>query len=134
MTTTMEDQVAILTSERDRLQAKLDAAVTRIQRLESEARAERFITPLNQVIAEIDRAMQKFPTWPTDPFHALAVLGEEFGELTKGVVQITYEPHKTTLEDVRMEALQTAAMALRFLISLDRYEFRGGSQHNQNEE
>lgn len=37
------DRIAILTSERDQLQAKLDAAVKRIQRLEAEARTERFI-------------------------------------------------------------------------------------------
>lgn len=43
---------------------------------------------------EMARAVAKFPTWPTDPFHALAVLGEEFGELTKAVLQHTYEPHK----------------------------------------
>ena len=38
---------------------------------------------LHEVMAEVARATQKFPTWPTDPLHALAVLGEEFGELTK---------------------------------------------------
>ena len=34
---------------------------------------------LNEVLAELNRATTKFPTWPTDPLHALAVLGEEFG-------------------------------------------------------
>lgn len=41
---------------------------------------------MNEVKAELDRAVVKFPTWPTDPFHALAVLGEEYGELTKAVL------------------------------------------------
>ena len=31
------------------------------------------------IYEELDRAIAKFPTWPTDPLHALAVLGEEFG-------------------------------------------------------
>lgn len=84
-----------------------------------------------EVLEEVERAMRKFPTWPTDPLHALAVLGEEFGELTKEVVQFTYEPHKTCGMDVRKEAIQTAAMALRFLVGLDEYQFTPGPQHSQ---
>ncbi|WP_198432497.1 hypothetical protein [Burkholderia ubonensis] len=83
------------------------------------------------VFNEIDRAIRKFPTWPTDPLHAVAVLGEEFGELTKAMLQHTYEPHKSTRDDVRTEAIQTAAMALRLIASLDRYEFRHCEQHEQ---
>lgn len=85
-----------------------------------------------QVLAELERAMRKFPTWPTDPLHALAVLGEEFGELTKDVLQLTYEPHKTTRANVRTEAIQTAAMALRFAASLDAYQYRPVAQHAQD--
>jgi NTP pyrophosphatase (non-canonical NTP hydrolase) len=84
-----------------------------------------------EVLAELERAMRKFPTWPTDPLHALAVLGEEFGELTKDVLQLTYEPHKTNTDNVRKEAIQTAAMALRFAASLDRYSYLPGDQHAQ---
>lgn len=83
-------------------------------------------------VGEVERATRKFPTWPTDPLHALAVLQEEVGELSKEVVQLTYEPHKSSLEAVRREAIQTAAMALRFLASIDRYEFKRGAQHSQN--
>lgn len=88
-------------------------------------------SPLPEVVAELARATQKFPTWPTDPLHALAVLGEEFGELTKAMLQLTYEPHKTTADEVRAEAIQTAAMALRLAASLDRYEFNRSAQHFQ---
>lgn len=84
------------------------------------------------VLREVERAMTKFPTWPTDPLHALAVLGEEYGELTKEVLQMTYEPHKSSLDAVRTEAVQTAAMALRFLASLGTYEYRAGVQHAQS--
>ena len=83
------------------------------------------------IAAEMARAMQKFPTWPTDPLHALAVLGEEFGELTKAVLQETYEPHKQDRDAVRREAIQTAAMALRFAMSLDRYQPTLCEQHVQ---
>jgi len=84
-----------------------------------------------QILDEVQRATRKFPTWPTDPLHALAVLGEEFGELTKEVVQLTYEPHKSRMSEVRKEAIQTAAMALRFAASLDDYHFTPGRQHQQ---
>lgn len=82
-------------------------------------------------LAELNRAVQKFPTWPTDPLHAVAVLGEEFGELTKAVLQSVYEPHKVKPGDVQTEAVQVAAMALRFLRSLHSYEFTPGAQHEQ---
>lgn len=80
---------------------------------------------------EIVRAVQKFPTWPTDPLHALAVLGEEFGELTKAVLQSVYEPHKVEPLAVEEEAIQTAAMALRFVASLRAYRYSRSEQHHQ---
>ncbi len=48
-----------------------------------------FIELIEEVKAEIERAINKFPTWPTDPLHALAVLGEEYVELTKAMLQLT---------------------------------------------
>ncbi len=93
---------------------------------------ETTMTVTEEVQAELQRAVAKFPTWPTDPFHALAVLGEEFGELTKAVLQHTYEPHKGVRpRDVRTEAIQTAAMALRWAMSLPVYEYRKAPQHTQ---
>ena len=81
---------------------------------------------------ELARAVAKFPTWPTDPLHALAVLGEEFGELTKAILQHTYEPHKgVTQQDIRDEAIQTAAMAMRLAMSLPCYQYRRAPQHSQ---
>lgn len=84
------------------------------------------------VRAEVVRATDKFPTWPTDPLHASGVVQEESGELAKAVLQRMYEPHKSTDEDVRTEAVQTAAMAVRFLLSMDRYLWQPGEQHAQN--
>ena len=86
---------------------------------------------ITEILNEVERATRKFPTWPTDPLHALAVLGEEFGELGKEVLQSTYEPHKSSPEAIRKEAMQTAAMALRFCMSLDQYQYDPGHQHAQ---
>jgi hypothetical protein len=87
-----------------------------------------------EVMDELERARNKFPSWPDDPVHALAVIGEEFGELTKAVLECVYEPHKSTTRDVRCEAIQCAAMALRFVASLDRYEYHRVRQHDQRNE
>lgn len=78
---------------------------------------------------ELQRAVDKYPAWPDDPIHAAAIVAEECGELQKAVLQHTYEPDKASLVDVRDEAIQTAAMVLRFLLSLDRYEFEASMQH-----
>jgi NTP pyrophosphatase (non-canonical NTP hydrolase) len=86
---------------------------------------------VDDVMAEIGRAISKFPTWPTDPLHAAGVVAEEAGELHKAVLQHTYEPHKASRDDVREEAIQTAAMALRFLSSMDVYLFKPCLQHKQ---
>lgn len=87
---------------------------------------------MDDVMREVSRATAKFPTWPTDPLHAVAVVGEEFGELTKAALQEVYEPHKNDRGDVRKEAVQTAAMAIRFIMSLDRYEYTPLAQHEQS--
>jgi len=100
--------------------------VVRAQSEESEVADE-----WRQVLDEVARATRKFPTWPTDPLHAVAVLGEEFGELTKAVLQTAYEPHKVEEGELRTEAIQTAAMALRFVASLEKYEFTCCAQHSQ---
>lgn len=51
-----------------------------------------------------------------------ALVAEELGELQQALLQIHFEPSKgKTADDVREEAVQTAAMALRFLSNFDRY-------------
>lgn len=88
---------------------------------------------LTEVLDEVKRAMEKFPLWPTDPLHALTVLGEEYGELNKAVLQQMYEPHKNLDDAVRKEAVQVAAMALRFLASIDIYRYEKSEQHRQGD-
>jgi len=94
---------------------------------------EQAMDVIGEVIRELERATKKFPTWPTDPLHALAVLGEEYGELTKAALQLTYEPEKVTHEELQKEAVQVAAMALRFAASLDVYVYTKAEQHRQEQ-
>ena len=83
--------------------------------------------------AELARATQKFPHWPDDPMHALAVLGEEFGELTRAILQRSYEPDQpeATLAHIRHEATQTAASAIRLLMSVEHYRYAPVPNHAQ---
>lgn len=125
----------IVSGYRDNLQKVADAvnaaaALSQQPSLKPEARGG-VDGVLDAVRKEIERATAKFPTWPTDPLHACGVVQEESGELAKAVLQAVYEPHKSTPEDVATEAFQTAAMAIRFLASMDRYDWKPGEQHEQ---
>jgi hypothetical protein len=84
------------------------------------------------VDAELKRAINKFPQWPNNIFAALAIVGEEYGELVKDVLQYHFEPAKgKTIETIRAEGIQTLAMLHRLLNSLDKgmYSAPDISQH-----
>lgn len=78
---------------------------------------------ITDVFAELKRAEAKFPGFPVDPLHALAVLQEEVGEVQKAVLQSVYEPEKSSPGDIYDEGVQVAAMALRFLFSMGQYQY-----------
>lgn len=84
---------------------------------------------LIEIKEELEKAIKKFPTQPIDPLHAVSVLGEEYGELVKEIVQYTYEPEKSSKESIKTEAIQTAAMAIRFILSLEEFEYKKSKQH-----
>jgi NTP pyrophosphatase (non-canonical NTP hydrolase) len=88
----------------------------------------------DEVKKEIKQANEKFPYWPTDQLHAVAVVGEEAGELLKAVLEATYQfdpIEDRQIEHIKQEAIQTAAMAIRFLLSMSRYTFNPSLQHKQ---
>jgi hypothetical protein len=69
-----------------------------------------------EIGCELEAAERKFPSFPTDPIHAAAILQEEAGELVQASLQFTYE--KGSIEAMRKEVVQTGAMALRFLLNM----------------
>lgn len=88
--------------------------------------------PIPELIEmELIRAKSKFPEWPTDPIHAFAIIAEECGEAQKEVLQLVYEPEKSTKENLRTEVIQLAATCHRFLENLDSFEFKPSAQHKQ---
>ena len=77
---------------------------------------------LDQIIEDIQnelvRAFDRFPEFPTDPVHAAAIVAEEAGELVRASLQATYQQADWEWEEVKEEAVQTAAIALRFLVMM----------------
>lgn len=80
---------------------------------------------IQDILAELARAEHIHPIWPGvgyrgDHVRATAKLGEEYGELVQAVNN--YDEGKGTLGHIRREAVQTGAMAIRFLLNLDAVE------------
>lgn len=69
---------------------------------------------IDAILAELAMANQLHPDWPSDPIHAAAIVAEESGELVRAALQHKYEDGMRVA--MRTEAIQTAAMALRFLL------------------
>ena len=68
---------------------------------------------------ELDRAEELYPQWPADLVHQAAIVTEEAGELLQASNDVRWQQGDSTLADVRDEAIQTIAMALRLLINLN---------------
>ena len=66
------------------------------------------------IMAEVEKARAKHPTWPAnDTLFAAAIVAEESGELMRAAVQ--HKGEGGSLEACDKEAIQTAAVAIRFL-------------------
>lgn len=68
------------------------------------------------LMMELEKAENKHPHWPLDKIHAAAIVAEESGELVRATLQYSYEAG--LFYDMHNEAIQTGAMALRFLKNL----------------
>jgi NTP pyrophosphatase (non-canonical NTP hydrolase) len=79
---------------------------------------------LDDVLKELKRAKRKFPSWPDHPAAQAGIVAEEAGELMKAALQYKYERAESAegiekqRQHMRLEAIQTAAVALRFLENL----------------
>lgn len=73
---------------------------------------------LISISKELDSAKAKHPHWPEDIIHAAAIVAEESGELIRAALQFKYE--NKNLFETEKEAIQTAAMAIRFLEGLNK--------------
>jgi NTP pyrophosphatase (non-canonical NTP hydrolase) len=78
---------------------------------------------IDLILAELESAIAKHTTWPSDAVHASAILAEEVGELVQATLNFSYSTNTTvecqTEHKTRMisEAMQIGAMALRFIVN-----------------
>ena len=89
---------------------------------------------LNTVMYEFQNVQNRRMAAQAIPSYAPHQAAAHFNKLECFCFQEqTYEPGKTSAENVRKEAIQTAAMALRFVASLDAYIYKAGEQHRQEQ-
>ncbi len=77
------------------------------------------------ILGELDRAETLHPTWVKDAVHAAAILTEEAGELQKEANEFHFDKkcnRASKRQKMRTEAIQSGAMAIRFLLHLDEYK------------
>jgi len=75
---------------------------------------------LSAVMIELARAEKKFPGWPDDYVHGAAIVAEEAGELVQASLDYYYGRGQRA--KCLTEAIQTAAMGIRYAINLAKEE------------
>jgi len=78
---------------------------------------------LSLILSELDRAEKLHPVWPTNLIHAGMIVSEENGELVQAI--LNHHERKGTHKQIIIEAVHTAAMALRFLKNFEDKELSG---------
>jgi hypothetical protein len=73
--------------------------------------AKLYSRELRDVSEELDRVLKKFPKKWTDAHHGIALVWEEFEELK---AEVWKKQRKRKPAKMRKEAIQVAAMAIRF--------------------
>jgi NTP pyrophosphatase (non-canonical NTP hydrolase) len=85
-------------------------------------------TALRDVLAERKRQDAKWGEQNHDPFTYLTILGEEYGETCQAALHARFSVgsagNKQLTEHLRMEAVQTAAVALAIVECIDRKKWR----------
>ena len=85
---------------------------------------------IKNIISDIEKglefAMQKFPTFPCDPIHAVSVMCEESGESIQAALQWVYE--FGSRDETRRELIHTAAMCIRVISGLDSNDILTGKR------
>lgn len=86
-------------------------------------------TALRDVLAERKRQDMKWGEQNHDPFLYLTILGEEYGETCQAALEAKFG--KGTLDALRAEAVQTAAVALAIVECLDRRKWGWSKPHTE---
>jgi NTP pyrophosphatase (non-canonical NTP hydrolase) len=76
---------------------------------------------VGEILKELERAESIHPEWPSDPIYAASIMMEEAGEVVKAVNDAVEKGSDT--EDCKTEAIQAAAMCIRFLKNFETYNW-----------
>ena len=74
---------------------------------------------INELLVELEKAEAKYPEWPKDIIHQAAIVNEESGELIRAALNCAY--HGEPKDEMIREAIQTGAMAIRFLKNIGNF-------------
>lgn len=75
--------------------------------------------PRESINHELQKAKTKWPKWVDDPVHAAGIVNEEAGELMQAALDFCYSDGD--IENIRREAAQVGAMAIRMLEGINEY-------------
>lgn len=73
---------------------------------------------MNLIMNELRDAETDHPTWPEECIHAASIVVEEAGELLRDCATFEENGDMRLIENMQIEAVQTGAMAMRFLKNL----------------
>lgn len=75
---------------------------------------------IREIFAELRKAEEKFPGWPEDNIHGVAILVEEAGEAMQAALDVYYRGKD--IDFLKKELAQSAAMAIRALFAIMKKE------------
>lgn len=68
------------------------------------------------VVNELNKARSRYPQWPDNIVMAAAIANEESGEVVKACNNYYWRHGEDMPDDIAKEAIQAAAMWIRFLV------------------
>ena len=71
---------------------------------------------ISAVMHELHQAYKQYPEWPVEPITAAGIVVEEAGELMQSALDVHWHGLKGEEDNMIDEAIQTAAMAIRFVV------------------
>lgn len=78
---------------------------------------------LQKIKEEVISSLNKHPKWSECPFHALSILGEEYGEVNQAALEHYKPKPNVSSDELRNELIQLAAMCVRMIDGVEKTPF-----------
>lgn len=106
-----------VTEVRAEFHDRIGAMLAQNSKLYQDSRCGKLQGVLRRIMQELAAAEAMHPNWPKEALHAGAVVAEEAGELLRDCVSYDETGDRNLLSAMQLEAVQTGAMAIRFLMN-----------------